>query len=338
MWKCECTFVASSLVVVVVLGHSICNSSFLLFPSFCRLIETGIISKLESKYIPLFIIMRFLAIVIGSAVVSSTHAFSVQRTSTTLYTPAGQRSQEALRQGYKSQQQQFPLFAKRPNKKYVDVSSSLSSSVTSTSTVTSIARPDPSSLLSARGDVTQRIGFVAICASLALGTFLMIQGLTFIQESLPFGWYETWRDYTWPVPLGCIFAAAGVTHFVFSESYIAFVPPRGTWGNLWQVPAPGAERLNLSYEEYHTYWTGVAEILGGTSLALSGLHILLLDVKLPALCLGLLTAAVTPANIYMATHDVQPPDFPPVPYPNGHLFRGVMQCFLLSVFYKLAFP
>ncbi|GKY96252.1 hypothetical protein MPSEU_000585000 [Mayamaea pseudoterrestris] len=200
-----------------------------------------------------------------------------------------------------------------------------------------VARPDPSILLSARDDSTQQLGFAAICGSIAIGTLIVIQFLTAVEEFLPNGWFATWRDYTWAVPLGLIYAAAGVSHFALKESFIAFVPPLGTWGGLWQIPAPGSEQLKLTYEEYHCYWTGVAEILGGLGLMASALHLVPLDVRVPAFCVGLLTAAVTPANIYMATHDVQPPNFPPVPYPSGHVARGVLQCVLLGVFYKLTF-
>ena len=200
-------------------------------------------------------------------------------------------------------------------------------------------RPDPSILLSARDDTTQRLGFIAICASLGMGTILMIQLLTVLEAVLPAGWYAAWRDYTWPVPMGLLFAAAGVTHFELEETYTAFVPPRGTWGNLWQVPAPGSKLLlNMSEEQYHCYWTGIAEIVLGVGMILSALHAIPLTVDVPAMALFFLIIAVTPANIYMATHDIQPPKFPPVPYPEGHVVRGVMQCVLLSLFWKLAHP
>jgi uncharacterized membrane protein len=202
---------------------------------------------------------------------------------------------------------------------------------------TIVERPDPSILLSAKDDSMQQLGFVAICLALSVGTALFIQLLNLLETILPNGWFELWRDYTWPVPLGLIFLVAGVTHFVFKDSYTAFVPPPGTWGGLWQVPAPGRELLKLTYEEYHTYWSGVAEIGGGVLLILSGTHAIPVPVQMPAFLVGLLLVAVTPSNIYMGTHDIQPPNFPPVPYPEGHIVRGVLQCILLGIFWKLTF-
>lgn len=88
------------------------------------------------------------------------------------------------------------------------------------------------------------------------------------------------------------------------------------------------------YSEYHTYWSGVCEVGGGLLLILGGLNN---APQIPAFLLFLLTAAVTPANIYMATHDIAPPGLPPIPYPLGHFYRGIMQCVLLAFFFKLAF-
>jgi uncharacterized membrane protein len=184
----------------------------------------------------------------------------------------------------------------------------------------------------------QKIFIAAIVASLGLGTFFLITLLSGLEAILPDHWYEVWRDYTWPVPLGLVFSLAGIAHFVKKEMFIAIVPPRGTWGGLWQVPAPGADQLGWSYAEYHTYWTGLAELGGGMLLIAAGvLNVDILPVQVPAFFLLLLVAAVTPANIYMATHDVQMPEAPPIPYPEGHFFRGVLQCALLAFFWKLAF-
>eukprot|EP00527_Entomoneis_sp_CCMP2396_P000663 CAMPEP_0198151748 /NCGR_PEP_ID=MMETSP1443-20131203/56959_1 /TAXON_ID=186043 /ORGANISM="Entomoneis sp., Strain CCMP2396" /LENGTH=279 /DNA_ID=CAMNT_0043817531 /DNA_START=29 /DNA_END=868 /DNA_ORIENTATION=- len=197
-----------------------------------------------------------------------------------------------------------------------------------------VERPDPAVLLSAQSESRQRFGFVAICITVAIGTYVTVDALDFVEWVLPDGYYELWRDFTWPVPLGLVYLAAGVAHFAMKESFLPMVPPLGTWGGLWQVPAPGADKLDLSYEEYHTYWTGVCEAGGGLLLIIGGLN---QAPQVPAFLLFLLTAAVTPANIYMATHDILPPGLPPVPYPLGHFYRGILQCVLLAFFYKLAF-
>jgi uncharacterized membrane protein len=200
-------------------------------------------------------------------------------------------------------------------------------------------RPDPSILIASKDATTQRLAIGAITVSLVVGTGLVVTFLEWLHhELLPPGWFELWRDYTWGVPMGLIFVAAGVSHFTLQETFVAMVPPPGTWGGLWQIPAPGARVLNLSYAEYHAGWSGVAEICGGAMLviaAASGGTIV--PVPIPALFLFALTAIVTPANIYMATHDIQPPGLPPVPYPSGHLVRGLLQCVLLAIFWELTF-
>lgn len=196
-----------------------------------------------------------------------------------------------------------------------------------------VERPDPSILLSSKSDFEQRLGVTAIGASLLLGTYALSSILVWLQM-ISGGLTSTIIDFTVPVPLGLLFVLLGGTHFFYKNEYAAIVPPKGAWGGLWNVPTPGAEKLGLSDEEYHVLWSGAAEMGGGALLVLGGLHAI--PVQIPAFLMFVLTLAVTPANIYMFTHDVPLAFSPPLRYPDDHIVRGVIQIILLSLFWYLA--
>ena len=198
-----------------------------------------------------------------------------------------------------------------------------------------IERPDPSTLLAAQDEELQRAAVIAIGGGILGGTFLTYNLLSGLGDLLPYGFLDTVIDFTAPIPLGLLFILFGGTHFVYKEGYAAIVPPNGSWGGLWNIPAPGAEKLGLSNEEFHVLWTGIAEIGGGLLLIAGALNAL--PIQIPAFLLFILTLAVTPANIYMFTHDAQMSFAPPIDYPLGHLFRGIAQCVLLSIFLFLTF-
>lgn len=92
----------------------------------------------------------------------------------------------------------------------------------------------------------------------------------------------------------------------------------------------------LTYEQYHSYWTGIAEIGGGILLIMGRFGFIVPSIQIPAALLFLLVAAATPANNYMFTHDPDVPRIPPLPYPWGHAARGTLQVLLLAVFWKWA--
>eukprot|EP00549_Striatella_unipunctata_P005848 CAMPEP_0118706382 /NCGR_PEP_ID=MMETSP0800-20121206/20523_1 /TAXON_ID=210618 ORGANISM="Striatella unipunctata, Strain CCMP2910" /NCGR_SAMPLE_ID=MMETSP0800 /ASSEMBLY_ACC=CAM_ASM_000638 /LENGTH=275 /DNA_ID=CAMNT_0006608903 /DNA_START=8 /DNA_END=835 /DNA_ORIENTATION=+ len=204
-------------------------------------------------------------------------------------------------------------------------------------TQVAVARPDPNILISAKTDGEQKLAVLGVFGGIGVGTLVLFQLLGGLESILPEGWFEFIRLYLWSLPMGIIFTAIGATHFVTPKAYLGIVPPKGTWGGLWQVPAPGAEALGWTYEEYHVYWSGVCEVVGGLWLiaaALGGF-----STEIPAFLLGCLVMAVTPANTYMYTHDalMDDPNIPPVPYPTGHYIRGAFQMVLLALFFKISF-
>jgi uncharacterized membrane protein len=201
-------------------------------------------------------------------------------------------------------------------------------------------RPDPSILISAKDDKTQQLAFVSAFVALAAGTSVCINlwngpGAALTDASLGFNGFDNLRSTIFPITFGIIFAVVGVLHFVAKDNFVKIVPPKGSWGGLWQAPSPFSEQLGVTYEEYHTYWTGIAEFIGGIWLLAGGLHFT--DTQVPAALLFLLTVGVTPANLYMFTHDANPGDnVPRLSYPAGHIARFVVQCGLLSNFAIMA--
>jgi uncharacterized membrane protein len=159
----------------------------------------------------------------------------------------------------------------------------------------SFERPDPSILISAKPDSEQQDAVFALSSAIVGGTIIFINLLSGLEAILPDGWFDAWRDYTWPLGLGLIFTAAGVSHFTVTQAFCNIVPPKGCWGGLWQVPAP--EFLGLSYEEFHTYWTGAAEIAGGLFLIASGLGIIDVSPSVPSALLGMLVSVYTGCHL-----------------------------------------
>ena len=146
-----------------------------------------------------------------------------------------------------------------------------------------------------------------------------------------------WSKSTWPV-IGLTYVAAGVAHFTVHDGFATMMPHEGAWG-FWRLPGSPS---------FHVNWTGVAEIAGGLGLVLGSLPFGLTPDSLawlsPASAAGLflLTVVVTPANTYMFTHN-SPGPLPPnadesmrtIP-PLGHLARGGLQVFLLSLLHGVA--
>ena len=137
--------------------------------------------------------------------------------------------------------------------------------------------------------------------------------------------FASWQAAS-PAVLGALYVAAGALHFPKLKEMCNIVPPKGTWG-LWYVPGQAS---------FHVKWTGVVEVLAGAGLVAGWFGVgppsLL---KKSAAVLFALTAAVTPANVYMFTHGAQFPKgqkFPVI----GHVARAAVQCALLSTMWTLA--
>ena len=205
---------------------------------------------------------------------------------------------------------------------------------------------DPSTLISAQDDDKQQQSFALICGGVFTGSLVFLQLYNFLEAVLPESIFAPFYTVL-PYVLSTAFCSAGIAHFALEDTFTSFVPPKGSWGGLWQVPSPGADQLGLTYEQYHSFWSGIAEVLVGFSLIVTtasanGLSVPFLGDSLglsattiPCVLMWCITAAVTPANIYMYTHNPVVPRIPALPYPWGHGARGLLQCALLAVFAKL---
>ena len=211
---------------------------------------------------------------------------------------------------------------------------------------------DPNDLISAQDDRTQQSSFVLLFGGVLLGSIAFLNLYNLFEVVLPPSIFAPFYTVL-PYVLSSLFVAAGLAHFALEDTFTAFVPPKGSWGGLWQVPSPGSDQLGLTYEQYHSFWSGIAEILVGSWLIIAtattnGLLTFgdaagdatvasgtIGAMAIPAALMWGLTAAVTPANIYLYTHNPVVPRIPALPYPWGHAARGTLQCALLAVFCKL---
>lgn len=157
----------------------------------------------------------------------------------------------------------------------------------------------------------------------AAGVKGVLKGLVELEARC--GHFNAWKA-SWAPVLGVFYAVAGLSHFVAMKEYCNIVPGKGAWG-IWYLPGRAS---------FHVKVTGVVEALAGAALVAgwlgrgpAGL------LEKAAAVLFALTVAVTPANIYMMTHDAQ--------FPQGRKFsvialaaRAVVHCLFLAIFWKLA--
>ena len=147
----------------------------------------------------------------------------------------------------------------------------------------------------------QQDAVFAIAGGIVLGTILCVQLLNGLESALPKDFSCFMRDYPLPILLGVIFVAAGSSHFTMTNAFCNIVPYRGCWGGLWQVGS--IEFLGLDYEEFHTVWTGIAEIAGGLFLIFSVFGIVDVSPTVPAALLGTLVS-LNSANIFSLTRSL----------------------------------
>ena len=272
---------------------------------------------------------------------SSTPAFGFQSTKIPL--PSSAFSSSLVRSGFGSHPSKAQIFESSPSL-LRSPSYRLLSPIATNDEV-----KDPSTLVSAKDDKTQQLSFLALFGGVFGGSIAFVNLYNTFEVILPPAIFDPFYTIL-PCVLSSAFIAAGIAHFTLEDTFTSFVPPKGSWGGLWQVPSPGSNELGLTYEQYHSFWSGIAEVLVGTWLFIAtiqptnGLLPFAGDdasaaglgaATIPAALMYLLTAAVTPANIYMYTHNPVVPRIPALPYPWGHAGRGLLQCALLAVFYKL---
>ena len=129
------------------------------------------------------------------------------------------------------------------------------------------------------------------------------------------------------IVFGVLYTALGMTHFVGAKDDMAnIVPSYGAWG-IWYVPGSKA---------FHVLWTGCAEVAFGLGLLAS--NFLLSDPSMTSLFgagLFVLTAMVTPANIFQFTHGAKLPiESDPMPL-VFYSIRFSIQVVLLGYLYQI---
>ena len=193
-------------------------------------------------------------------------------------------------------------------------------------------------------DRIQQITFITAFVLLGFGTqFFIHVWYTIGIDVLGHDYFYYIQTQLFPIVFGTIFTLVGISHFVFVENFARIVPPYNGWGQLWKLPAPFHTQMNISYEEYHSYSSGIVELIGGIWLLYTGImssmSVSVSTISLPATLLFALTIGVTPANLYMFTHNASPGGIvPPLQYPYGHIARFIIQCGLLSNFYIMMYP
>ncbi len=191
-------------------------------------------------------------------------------------------------------------------------------------------------------DTAQAAIFIGILIALgvctvAFSSLLSAAFTTTLATTSPFdGWIDSYRSTWLPITLGLVYSLAGVTHFTVADEYKNIYPYPGAWGGLWKLPFSA---------DFHVAWTGVAELVGGIGLLVSGCWHDLAPLSLLthagwssdcAAGLYVLTWAVTPANIFMFTHGAKLPRNVEGEVPiSFHVVRFILQVVLLGLLYQL---